>query len=191
MRCRAHTGNSCAWKGISKGCDARGHWVPEAGSKSTQGRGCWLEKCQDASISPDPGEATSRVLCTITRGASRQEPLLPLIPTQCTGHLVTCHSPGMGMVQAPWDAGSRAVLTIPVRAGTEGQVGAQHHGRDQVLEGWNLNQWQPREGDSKGTLGRKEGTGLLPKPWLPEDRGMRREGEPQSWRRSPHILNVP
>lgn len=54
---------------------------------------------------------------------------------------------------------------------------AQHHGRDQVLEGWNLNQWQPGEGDSKGTLGRKEGTGLLPKPWLSEERGMRREGD--------------
>lgn len=61
------------------------------------------------------------------------------------------------------------MLTVPVRAGTEGQVGAQHHGRDQVLERWDLNQWQPRKGDSKGMLGRKEGTGLLPKPWLPEE----------------------
>lgn len=40
-----------------------------------------------------------------------------------------------------------------------------------------MNQWQPGEGDSKGTLGRKEGTGLLPNPWLPEERGTRREGD--------------
>lgn len=73
------------------------------------------------------------------------------------------------MTQAPWGAGSRAVLTVPVHAGTEGQVGAQHHGRDQVLEGWYLNQRQPGEGDSKATLERKEGTRLLPKLWLLEE----------------------
>lgn len=34
-------------------------------------------------------------------------------------------------------------------------MGAQHHGRDQVLKGWDLNQWQPEEGDN-GTLERKD-----------------------------------
>lgn len=29
------------------------------------------------------------MLCIITRGASRQEPLLPLIPTPCASHLIT------------------------------------------------------------------------------------------------------
>lgn len=61
------------------------------------------------------------------------------------------------------------MLTVPVHAGTEGEVGAQDHGRDQVLEGWDLNQRQPGEGESKGTLGRKERTGLLPKLWLLEE----------------------
>jgi len=55
------------------------------------------------------------------------------------------------------------MLTVPLRAGTEGQVGAQHHGRDQVLEGRDLDQRQPGEGDSKGTLGRKRGDGAAPK----------------------------
>lgn len=59
------------------------------------------------------------------------------------------------------------MLTVPIYAGTKRQVGAQHHGRDQVLEGWDMNQWQPGEGDSKGTLERKEGTWLFPKPCLP------------------------
>lgn len=71
------------------------------------------------------------------------------------------HSLGTSSFPFPWhqhgprDTGSRAVLTIPVCAGTGGQVGAQHHGRDQVLKGWDLNQWQPEEGDN-GTLGRKD-----------------------------------
>lgn len=50
-----------------------------------------------------------------------------------------CCSPGTGMARTPRDAGSRAVLTVLVCAGTKGEVGAQHHGRDQVLKGWDLN----------------------------------------------------
>lgn len=111
------------------------------------------------------------MLRTITRGASSAS-CYPM--HRAPRH---CCSPGAGMAWTLRDAGSRIVLTVPVRAGTEGQVGAQHHGRDQVLKGWDLNQRQPGEGDSKGTLGRKEGTGLLPKPWLPEERGMGREGD--------------
>lgn len=99
------------------------------------------------------------MLCTITRGASSQDSLPPLIPTPPTRHPHHCHSPGTSMVQAPKDTGSRAVLTIPVCAGTGVQVGAQHHGRDQVLKGWDLNQRQPEEGDNKGTLGRKDREG--------------------------------
>lgn len=38
-------------------------------------------------------------------------------------------------------------------------MGTQHHGRDQVLKGWDLNQWQPEEGDNNGTLGRKDRKG--------------------------------
>lgn len=50
-------------------------------------------------------------------------------------------------------------------------MGTQNHGRDQVLKGWDLNQWQPGEGDSKSTLGRKEGTGLLEEGWEKEEVG--------------------
>lgn len=58
-------------------------------------------------------------------------PLLPLIPAPCSRHLITA---GTSTAHALQDTGSKAVLTVPVHAGTEGQVGAQHYGRDQVLE---------------------------------------------------------
>lgn len=97
---------------------------------------------------------------TITRGQQAGSHATPHPYPVCWAPAHPC-SPGTSKAQAPWNAGSMAVLTISVCAGTKGQVGAQHHGRDQVLEGWNLNQWQPGEGNNKGTLGRKAGTGLL------------------------------
>lgn len=83
------------------------------------------------------------------------------------------------MAQAPRDTGSRAVLTIPVCAGTGGHVGAQHHGRDQVLKGWDLNKWQPEEGDNNGTLGRKdrERNGAAPEAQVARGTGVGRESD--------------
>lgn len=65
------------------------------------------------------------------------------------------------------------MLTIPVCAGTRGHVGAQHHGRDQVLKGWDLNEWQPEEEENNGTLWRKdkERNRAAQKPRLPEEQG--------------------
>lgn len=90
-----------------------------------------------------------------------------------------CRSPGTSTAQALRDTGSRAVLTIPVCAGTRGRVGAQHHGRDQVLKGWDLNQRQPEEGDSNGTLGRKdrEGSRAAPKAKAARGTGTGREAD--------------
>lgn len=91
------------------------------------------------------------MLCTITRRPAGRTPCYP----SCL-----LHRPGpSSLPQHQHDPGSRAVLTIPVCAGTRGQVGAQHHGRDQVLKGWDLNQWQPEEGDNNGTLERKDRQG--------------------------------
>lgn len=105
------------------------------------------------------------MLCTITRRPAGRTPCYP----SCL-----LHRPGpSSLPQHQHDPGSRAVLTIPVCAGTRGQVGAQHHGRDQVLKGWDLNQWQPEEGDNNGTLERKDrqGNRAAPKPRLPEEQG--------------------
>lgn len=97
----------------------------------------------------------SGVLCTITRGASQQDPLLSLTPTQ-----MHWHDQGPHRIQG---RSSMAALTIPVFTDAEGQVGAQHQGRDQVLERRDLDQWQPGEGDSKGRLGWKRGALGSPK----------------------------
>lgn len=58
-------------------------------------------------------------------------------------------------------------------------MGAQHHGRDQVLKGWDLNEWQPEEGDNNGTLGRKdrEGNRAAPKAQAARGTGVGRESD--------------
>lgn len=134
------------------------------------------------------------MLCIITREASRQDPLLPLIPAPPTGHLIIAIPLAPAQPRPQGTQASRAVLTIPVCAGTRGQVGAQHHGRDQVLKGWDLNQRQPEEGENKGRLRRKdrEGRRLLQKPRLPEEHSW--EGKQvriPKCGRLPHILHVP
>lgn len=112
------------------------------------------------------------------RGEQAGPPATPQpYPTYQAPH--HCHSPGTSMAQAPRDTGSRAVLTIPGCAGTGGQVGAQHHGRDQVLKGWDLNQRQPEEGDNKGTSGRtdREGNRAAPKAQAARGTGVGREAD--------------